>query len=412
MSERASNNQHKELDYFRHRPLSLTRDQFRLIKITLDGPNGSVLCNVRHFDRADKDAYRFYTALSYTWGDLEAANPVYMQHTNLDEEAIPAPFTVTRNLANVLRHIIDAGRSEPERKRWKGWWWIDALCIIQTQYDPEKDRQIKRMPATYSDAAEVYAWIGPSTAGTDMTMCHIDERFHAPSSTRTERKLRRKESWRKFPEFGYFVGLVFNRPYWRRLWIIQELCMCSKTTVACGLGEVSLQALYDYANGVVTMEPEKLASISLEGAYDHVMKTGAVIKLAMTYRRQNSSMSLANLIDRSRHSVCGMDKKDYIRALLGLVGRGQGLHIDASQHQCPCSIITAAMQAMTQDIDPQCTHDTDLKSWCEENIRKVDLITATTSNHTGTYCDSYEEILSMCRGIALLICTNSYCECI
>lgn len=105
--------------------------------------------------------------------------------------------------------------------------------------------------------------------------------------------------------------------------------MCSKTTVACGLGKVSLQALHDYADAVVRMEPEKLASISLERAYEQVRETGAVIKLATTYRRQNSGMSLADLIDRSSGSVCGMDKKDYIRALLGLVGRGQGLHIDA-----------------------------------------------------------------------------------
>jgi hypothetical protein len=72
----------------------------------------------------------------------------------------------------------------------------------------------------------------------------------------------------------------------------------------------------------------------------------------MTYRRRDAGMYLADLIDRSTDSVCGMDTKDYIRAALGLLGRVQGLCIDALQHQCPYSIVMAAIHATTQDSHP------------------------------------------------------------
>lgn len=170
-----------------------------------------------------------------------------------------------------------------------------------------------------------------------------------------------------------------------------------KTTIACGHFETSLQALHDYAEGVVSMDPEELASEPLEIAYEQVRETGAVIKLVMTYRRQGAGMYLADLIDRSHDSVCGMDKKDYIRALLGLVGRGR----------CPCSIIMAAMQAMTQDLHPQDSHDAWFERRYQEDIREVGAFIATTLNHTETYCDAYQKALSTCRGIALLICAGN-----
>ena len=390
-------------DHYRHHPLSLTRDQFRLIKISPGRLNEGILCHVRHFDRVGKDAYGSYTALSYTWGAVEAVGPIYMQTVGANEDNFPAPFTVTQNLADILRHIVVARETDPGDARWEGWWWIDALCIIQTENDPEKDRQINLMPATYSDAGEVYAWIGRGTERTNSAIDFMDRRFR--DSEFAELSSASVDRWHHFPDLPSWIGEVFARPYWRRLWIIQELSMSSKkTTIACGYFETSLQALHDYAEGVVSMAPEELASEPLEIDYEQVREAGAVIELVMTYRIRGAGMYLADLIDRSHDSVCGMDKKDYIRALLGLVGRGRGLHIDASQHRCPCSIIMAAMQAMTQDLHPQDSHDAWLKRRYQGDIREIGAFIATTLNHTETYCDAYQKALSTCRRIALLIC--------
>ncbi|KAF7677844.1 hypothetical protein GT037_004703 [Alternaria burnsii] len=259
-------------DHYRHHPLSLTRDQFRLIKISPGRLNEGILCQVRHFDRAGKDAYGSYTALSYTWGEVEAVGPIYMQTVGANENNFPAPFTVTQNLADILRHIIVARETDPGDARWKGWWWIDALCIIQTENDPEKDRQIKLMPATYSEAGEVYAWIGRGTERTNTAIDFMDRRSRdAELAELSSASIYR---WNQFPDLPSCIGEVFARPYWRRLWIIQELSMSSKkTTIACGHFETSLQALYDYAEDVDSMDPEELASEPLQIAREQTRRS-------------------------------------------------------------------------------------------------------------------------------------------
>jgi hypothetical protein len=117
MSDNTRKSQCKVLEFFRHLSLSPTRDQFRLITITPDGPNGSVLCNVQHLDRADKDAYGSYIALSYTWGEVDAVDPIYMQSVGTTEENFPAPFIVTQKLVDVLHHITVAREIFPGNAR-------------------------------------------------------------------------------------------------------------------------------------------------------------------------------------------------------------------------------------------------------------------------------------------------------
>jgi hypothetical protein len=179
--------QQKQSHQFRHRPLSLPSREYRLVSIRPHESNNSVRCEVRHFDRRrdvdydleEDDIDGQYTALSYTWGTVEAKEPIHMSMTGAHYEDEPANFTVTQNLAEILSHIVKMSQAHPLQQRWSGWWWIDALCIAQDDSDPEKDEQIKSMPNIYAEAREVFAWIGRRNPDTHRAMRYIKRRPNA-----------------------------------------------------------------------------------------------------------------------------------------------------------------------------------------------------------------------------------------
>ncbi|KAF1964799.1 hypothetical protein BU23DRAFT_441927, partial [Bimuria novae-zelandiae CBS 107.79] len=99
--------------------------------------------------------------------------------------------------------------------------WIDALCIIQDDRNPEKDIQIKSMPMIYGRAREVFAWIGPGGPTTDKAMRYIQNR---PSTFRRAAAEglanARLDSFEdEFHEAAPYVRDIFSKSYWTRLWI-------------------------------------------------------------------------------------------------------------------------------------------------------------------------------------------------
>jgi hypothetical protein len=166
-------------------PLS-TFKKYRLVRIRPDKSSNDVRCEVRHFDRSRDVDYDFdedcihaqYTELSYTWGTVEAKEPIHMSMTGHYEDE-PANFTVTKNLAEILSHIVKMSQAQPLQRRWSGWWWIDALCIVQDDSDAEKDEQIKCMPNIYAEAREIFAWIGRGNPDTHRALRYIKRRPNA-----------------------------------------------------------------------------------------------------------------------------------------------------------------------------------------------------------------------------------------
>jgi hypothetical protein len=84
------------------------------------------------------------------------------------------------------------------------------------------------MGEIYSQANEVHVWLGPASSDSDAAMRYIAE----PSTwTRNEQTPDRENS----------LYSLFDRPYWSRLWIIQELILAGsdKIKVHCGSQVVS-----------------------------------------------------------------------------------------------------------------------------------------------------------------------------
>jgi hypothetical protein len=221
--------------------------QIRLITIERPHPlPDTVHCQLRTYDF---DTAPPYKALSYVWGDPNVTSLVIIDGIS---------FEATTNLCAALRRLrqLDVTR-----------YWIDAICIDQTN-DVEKSEQVVMMGEIYKGAEEVPAWLGISTEDSDDAMAFLGEWLKAGSSyfrqslaitekhftpSTKEQRQERFNAVQRLPEWSNMirdiVGQVrcpfaesrwealvslFSRPYWTRVWIIQELALAQEVTLMCG----------------------------------------------------------------------------------------------------------------------------------------------------------------------------------
>jgi hypothetical protein len=194
----------------------------------------------RAIQRLEPDTY---VAMSYAWGPPE-----------------PTAQIIVNGKTVLVRANLEAGLRQfrtMEYFRLMGKIWIDALCINQAD-DAEKAKQIPMMASIYSNAADVVVWLGPEEPGSDLVISLLEdvsteyrtEYLEAldksdpltATTWRTMAQVRMGTNYINFrkailhlldepgalPYFGDTAAHIYNffdRPYWRRLWIIQELCM-------------------------------------------------------------------------------------------------------------------------------------------------------------------------------------------
>lgn len=189
-----------------------------------------------------------FAALSYVWGD-----PSKTKGISVDGNIVQ----VTENLEAALRQL--RGRLPWVRKQEKDHdeegekesigIWVDALCINQNDL-AERSREVARMRDIYASAWEVVTWLGPASADSDLAMVAVEwlsgrvesgrglEGFYRETKTVDLRPLfikwsrqispMRKQTYRALYD-------LFARPYWRRLWILQEIALASPSSaVICG----------------------------------------------------------------------------------------------------------------------------------------------------------------------------------
>lgn len=219
-----------------YEPLKPARNEIRLLEISpaaLDNPQKQLRCRLIVHSLDDAPCY---TAVSYVWGDPQDTRPIVVN--NCAKEA-------TVNLVDALTQLRELGTLSV---------WADALCINQ-QDDVEKAQQIQMMATIYGRAENVVAWIGRSDAATERAFEMIAEVARLGQQLNFNLDKCSDKSWRGFiylEESGRKlvnamlhnstfqrgdVGLVLTvlqRPYWTRLWTIQELCLARSASVFCG----------------------------------------------------------------------------------------------------------------------------------------------------------------------------------
>jgi len=244
-----------------------------------------------------------YEALSYAWGDPRSDDIIRIQ--------IGKDFTphISPNLFAALRKL----RLPLKPRRL----WIDALCINQHDVR-EKGHQVRLMDEIYRQANNVLIWLGEETEHSCFGMEALA--FFSDEAVRVS-----DAPWLKGPPEVWQRGIhdVMGRPWFSRIWVVQEAALSRKATIICGTHEMSwtndLASVRGFARSI------KLAAISpawFETGLKDVDMDGFLSLLELQLRQANTSEELLSpdildVVYAMRHRSA-TDPRDKIFALLNL----------------------------------------------------------------------------------------------
>lgn len=237
---------------FQHERLDARKRQIRLVKLLPLSAESSysdvasracpVSCHVYTTELSAFDDDERYIALSYAWEEGLPVQTILMNGS---------PFVVRQNLYDFLVTMQCTGLIEEP-------FWIDQLCIDQS-FVSERSSQVDMMSEIYSRAAAVYIWLGSATERTSGAMQSIDslkdaclDVYHT-SEAQTDASDSRSDygalvstvrqcllaSGNELSSEG-LLAEIFGRPYWRRIWIVQEVLLAWEERLLCGLFECLL----------------------------------------------------------------------------------------------------------------------------------------------------------------------------
>ncbi|KAJ3543485.1 hypothetical protein NM208_g3551 [Fusarium decemcellulare] len=333
-----------------------------------------------------------YEALSYYWGDPKQVLEITCNHES---------FRVTENLFVALKHLR---KKDVERVL-----WIDAICI--NQEDPkERSSQVLLMGKIYSAAEQVVIWLGP-----DPTSDGVDRMFDLIGRFPAFEKLQINRQWKttfdtltpgadiydyqdegsqddsttKPPTLSNdevdALKATARRPWWTRIWTIQELALPPTAVVMCGhltapwsafvtaftmtLGRVFEQRNDDIdPDSSIPLPPTDLI-ISIVNARIFQNRPNAV--------KDNPFIrDLTNLLMIYRWSAA-TDPKDKVYGLLGMANSAYGIEPDYTISTTACYTRAAfAIICGSGSLDifeglkrPSCLSPTtlpDLPSWAPD----------------------------------------------
>lgn len=163
-----------------------------------------------------KDDDMQYTALSYAWGDENIRELITINGVDT---------TITKQLAEALHRLRSEGKAQDL--------WADAICI--NQHDGgEKSIQVAKMGQIFSNAARTYLWLGEESGASNLAMDLVADI--------TEEKVRNFD-----PLAAEWRGLydLLRRPWWSRLWVIQEAVLSPQPIFKCGAREAHMNLFCD-----------------------------------------------------------------------------------------------------------------------------------------------------------------------
>jgi hypothetical protein len=271
-----------------------------------DDPYPQVLLVEISFDEARSLGYE---ALSYAWGPA-----IFSEHILVEGEHLP----VTPNLLAALKAL----RGHHPRLL-----WIDAICINQEEL-VEKGSQIPLMTDIYRSAKQVLVWLGEETEAARMAFDWIPkftEELRAILNQDNSSVLVKDERCRNIFERhneGTAVTELFERDWFMRLWVVQEVVPAHSVLFICGSLRMPYDTLADFAcflgsgkiaHCCVTSRKARLGCQQLEGL--HKIRSE---KYGTNDTARSRHFYLINMIVQTTYRKC-LDPRDRLYALAGLV---------------------------------------------------------------------------------------------
>jgi hypothetical protein len=188
-----------------------------------------------------------FTAISYVWGTDPPTERISVNGQS---------FLVRRNLYQCLLHVRD--------KSLEKCLWIDAICVDQANLH-ERSSQVMLMDRIFGNAGTVVAWLGTNTANNDTLL-------NSPPVLKDYRDPSMSSNYNFLLDDGPFyfdfplkfigdrgaatavkniVKDLLDRPYWTRMWVVQEVVLAKNLRLKYGNHQVRWDDLVFWAGTIL-----------------------------------------------------------------------------------------------------------------------------------------------------------------
>lgn len=311
-----------------------------------DGKQDVLACELRHFsvqdprllDNSSELTWRFgedvqpamlapqwrypwgdYAALSYTWGNPNDTRQIIVDGCRV---------VVRSNLEAALRALAATAPVKAGL-----WLWIDALCINQEDLT-ERSTEVPRMRKIYTMARDVVVWLGEDSDNSDQAVKLVRTMAGACRDGTAIQLGQRLRNDPKALGFGCWRALSYlmSRPYWNRLWIMQEIAMGRpRSPILCGMQLATWEdfylAIYTFLNPNVDIVFSCIETELRAAGHDMASGPGGLNRNRIIHLGKEQSIrakdqtlhpNLMPLLDLGRKSLAS-DDRDNVYGLLGLL---------------------------------------------------------------------------------------------
>ncbi|KAI9710278.1 MAG: hypothetical protein M1820_002772 [Bogoriella megaspora] len=303
-------------------PLPQLKSTIRILKLKPGNEDDDIACSMEFRDLFQPGTYE---ALSYVWGSNNKPYSISCEGKSL---------AVTENCYTALKALRSTESTVAI--------WIDAICIHQDD-SQERSDQVQLMRYIYAGARRVIVWLGEETAN-DRDALRILEKLERhvvkpwgkidglrgilrnTTSLPAERVI--EASFLSTDALKQILHL-FQRPWFERLWVVQEVRNSREAVVVCGESQISYDLLGKAAsilNFNLTSIPGQIAplgaTIGEEDLVKLIERTGGAqsIRQLEQDKLSNRYSFFQKMISVAIPRACS-DPRDKVYAALGLWSR-------------------------------------------------------------------------------------------
>jgi hypothetical protein len=298
------------------------------------------------------------------------------------------------------------GRLEP-RVDWpegpERWCWIDQICINQKDI-AERGAQVAIMDRIYKSAFFTLVWLGPEDPYTDMAIKTIEKLDTAAGdfihSTEIRPYSRQPEEIYAAAEIPYVsmeewasLAAVFQRPYFRRLWVVQENILSDIIMGYCGSREIPWKAFHTVAQQIYFRQ--KLLGRPTSTAFIAPHRPVAALESEVVYLTQwrerlqkgdkatvPRELSLENLIFDT-WTFSATDPRDKIFGLYGLLREGGTVDWQPDYSQSVGEVFARA----TKEIIQKAGELRILSAVHDESLRNIVDLPSWVPDYSANFCN-------------------------
>jgi hypothetical protein len=221
-----------------YRPIEASSEIRLLVFEDFEGPLSNE-AKWKLIEGISPDAAEDFAAVSYVWGD-----PNKTSTFTIDGKSLEVPVNLGEFLQELPRHIRRKEPSLPKR------FWIDSICIDQDN-DEEKPHQIRLLRTIYRDATCVLSWLGPaeeSSIELSERKISVDPALDYLSIEETSYRKSKIQHYphRSLKALVESLEALLNRPYWHRIWIVQEVLLARDIWIFCGTRILNWNELFSF----------------------------------------------------------------------------------------------------------------------------------------------------------------------